>query len=71
VASFRKLSAVELARLKPLRIRVVTAAAGDNEDSFARRMRGVERPRELFRALNDLNPGERIAPGTKVKIVAD
>jgi predicted Zn-dependent protease len=33
-------------------------------------MHGVDRPRELFRAINDLEPG-RIKPGTKVKIVTD
>jgi predicted Zn-dependent protease len=50
---------------------VVTAAAGDDEDALVRRMRGVERPREPFRALNDLNPGARIAPGMKFKVVSD
>jgi predicted Zn-dependent protease len=71
VASFRKLDPTELAKLKPLRIRVITAAAGENEDSFVRRMRGVDRPRDLFRALNDLGPGAKIAAGTVIKIVSD
>ncbi len=71
VNSFRKLDPVELAKLKPLRVRVVVAAAGDNEDTFVRRMRGVEGPRDLFRALNDLQAGAPIAAGTRVKIVSD
>ncbi|HZP19629.1 MAG TPA: metalloprotease, partial [Bauldia sp.] len=71
VASFRKLDDDALSRLKPLRIRVVVANAGDSEDTFVRQMQGVDRPRELFRSLNDIGPGERIAPGTRVKIVAD
>src|SRR6185503_11063018 len=41
VQSFRKLDASEVARLKPLRVRIVTAAAGDSEDTVVRRMRGV------------------------------
>ncbi len=71
VDSFRSFSAAELATFKALHIHIVTAAAGDTVATLARRMRGVDRPMELFRALNDLAPGERIEPGTKVKIVDD
>jgi len=71
VASFRKLAADEVAKLQPLRVRVVAAAAGDSEDSFVQRMRGVDHPRDLFRALNDLAPNAPIAPGTKLKIISD
>jgi predicted Zn-dependent protease len=35
-------------------------------------MRGVDRPRDLFRALNGLDPGARIQPGKMTyKIVTD
>ena len=34
-------------------------------------MRGVSQPRDLFRTLNDLTAGARIAPGTRLKIIAD
>lgn len=71
VESFRSMSKQELAGLKALHIHVVAAAAGDTEAIVARRMRGVDRPRELFRALNDLEPGARIEAGTKLKIVDD
>src|SRR5262249_9840464 len=71
VQSFRKLDAAEVAKLKPLRIRVVTAAAGDSEDTFVRKMRGVSQPRDLFRALNDIAAGAKIEPGTKLKIISD
>jgi len=71
VDTFRKLDPVELAKLKPLRVRVLVAAAGDTEDTFVRKMKGVERPRDLFRALNDLPPGAPIAAGTRVKVVND
>jgi len=71
VDSFRKMSAPELAGLKALHVHIVEAAAGDTEAIVARRMRGVDRPRDLFRALNDLDPGARIDAGTKLKIVDD
>ncbi len=71
VSSFRKLDQRALANLKPLKIKIVTARPGDTEETLARRMRGVDRPRELFRALNNIDPGARIPAGTKVKIVAD
>jgi predicted Zn-dependent protease len=69
--SFRTFSQQELAALKALHVHVVTASAGDTEAIVARRMRGVDRPRELFRALNDLDPGQAIVAGTKLKIVDD
>ena len=50
---------------------ISVAAAGDNEDTFVRKMKGVERPRDLFRALNDLPAGAPIAAGTRVKVVND
>jgi predicted Zn-dependent protease len=71
VGSFRKLDPAELARLKPLRVHVLVASAGDTEDTFVRKMKGVERPRELFRALNDLPSGSAIPVGTRVKVVND
>lgn len=71
VDSFRSLSEREVAALKALHIHIVTAQAGDTQASLARRMHGVERPRELFLALNGLSPGDRIEAGTKFKIVTD
>ena len=71
VKSFRRLSPSEVAALKPLRIRVVMTRAGDSDETMAKRMRGVDRPRELFRALNNLDAGKQFAVGTKVKIVDD
>jgi predicted Zn-dependent protease len=71
VQRFRTLDPAEVARLKPLRVHIVTAAAGDTAETFVRRMRGVSRPRDLFLALNDLDADAHIAPGTKLKIVSD
>jgi len=71
VNSFRKLDPAEVAKLKPLRVRIVTAATGDTTDTFIRKMHGVSRPRDLFLTLNDLDADAHIAPGTKLKIISD
>ncbi len=71
VASFRTMSQQELAGLKALHVHVITAAAGDTDAIIARRMHGVDRALDLFRALNDLQPGARIDAGARLKIVDD
>jgi predicted Zn-dependent protease len=71
VNSFRSLTPNELASLKPLHVRIVTVGNSDSEASLARRMRGVDRPRDLFDVMNGVTAGAAIAPGTKVKIVTD
>lgn len=71
VDSFKTLTEREISALKALHIRVVTVAAGDTEVTLARQMRGVDRPRDLFRVLNGLAPGARLEPGMRVKIVDD
>ena len=71
VSTFQQLQPGALDTLRPLRVHVVQVAAGDSEDSLVARMRGVEKPRELFRILNDLAPNASLAPGSKVKIVSE
>jgi len=71
VASFRKLDPAEAAKLNSLRIQLVTVKRGDTHKSLSRKMRGVDRPLELFRALNDLDPGSPLPAGMTVKVVAD
>ena len=71
VGSFRAMTSQELAGLKALHVHVIAAAAGDTDAIIARRMHGVDRPLDLFRALNDLQPGARIEAGTRLKIVDD
>jgi predicted Zn-dependent protease len=69
--SFRVLSPAEVAALKPLRIRIVTVAPGENVASLANKMTGVSRRVELFRVLNGLAPGANVSVGDKVKIITD
>ncbi|MDP3896762.1 MAG: M48 family metalloprotease [Mesorhizobium sp.] len=70
-ASFRVLSAAQKAELRPLRIRIRTAAAGETAATLANSMRGVDRKLELFRLINSLPPGASISAGDKVKIITD
>ncbi|MER0238932.1 M48 family metalloprotease [Fulvimarina sp. MAC8] len=70
-SSFRMLSAAERNSLKPLRIRVLTAAGGDTVESLSSRMVGVDRPAALFRLLNGLGASGQVQPGARYKIVAE
>ncbi|MEN3792096.1 M48 family metalloprotease [Fulvimarina sp. MAC3] len=70
-SSFRMLSTAERNSLKPLRIRVVTAAGGDTVESLSSRMVGVDREAALFRLLNGLDASQQVQPGARYKIVAE
>lgn len=70
-SSFRKMSPQESAALKPLRIRVLTVQPGDNVGSLANRMLGTNRKLELFTLINALTPTSELAPGARVKIIAE
>ncbi|RIY00169.1 metalloprotease [Aureimonas flava] len=69
--SFRMLRPEEREQLKPLRVRIVTARAGDTERSLADRIQGVDRKVEMFRLLNDLEDGSGIRTGERYKIIAE
>ena len=69
--SFRRLSSAEKRALKPLTLQVVKAGPGQTEQSLATRMRGVSRPRELFRVLNGLEGNQTVVTGQSYKIVVD
>ncbi len=69
--SFRRLTDQEAATLKPLRIRVVSVGASDTQESLARRMAIQDAALRRFQVMNGLQPNDRLAPGTRVKIIAD
>lgn len=71
VDSFRVLTPAEAQAAKPLRIRIVSAAAGDTVTSMAERMPEQDRPAELFQLLNGLDRGAALAPGQRYKIVGE
>jgi len=70
-ASFRRMTPDEMSSLKPLRIRVVTVRAGDNITTLAARMMGTDRKLDLFKLINALPMGASVAPGDRVKIIAE
>ncbi len=69
INSFRRLGAEEAARIRPRRIDVVTVRPGQTVEDFVRRMAVDELPREQFLVLNNLEPGEELRAGRRVKIV--
>jgi predicted Zn-dependent protease len=67
--SFRATTSKDIAMIRQIAIRIVTARPGDTADTLAREMSGLTRGRELFYILNNLEPGDPVTPGTKYKIV--
>lgn len=67
--SFDKLSAAEAARLKPLKIRIVTVRKGDTVSGLARRMAFDDFQIERFEVLNGLSRKDPLPLGRAVKIV--
>ena len=65
----RRISANEAASIRPRVIDVVTVGRGDTLQSLASRMAYRDFQMDRFLALNGLNPGSRLAPGQKVKLV--
>ncbi len=71
IGTFRRMSLKESQSAKPLRLKVVTAGAGDTVEKLARRMAIADHPAERLRVLNGLEPGNRVKPGDKIKLVVE
>lgn len=71
VNSFRKLSPTEASQVRPLRLQVVAAQAGDTPQSMAARMATDERALEQFLILNGLERSAALTPGRRYKIIAE
>ena len=69
--TFRRLTSEEAARLKPLRIALVTAGSADTAETLAARMSSDEPRLERFRVLNGLQVSDRVFAGQRYKIVSD
>ena len=67
--SMRRISASEATAVKPRRIAVVTARAGDTVRSLAGRMAYTDYQLERFLVLNGLTANSTLSTGQKVKIV--
>ncbi len=71
IGTFRRMSLAEIEQAKPLRLQVVTVAPGDTVDKLAGKMAVADRALERFRTLNGLDSGDRLKPGSEVKIVVE
>jgi predicted Zn-dependent protease len=71
VGTFRRLSLAEIEQAKPLRLEVVKVAPGDTVEKLASRMAVPNHQVERFRVLNELQPGDKLTPGSEVKIVVE
>jgi len=71
VGTFRRMSLAEIQQAKPLHLKVVKVEPGDTVEKLASRMAVTDRAVERFRVLNGLEAGDRLKPGSEVKIVVD
>jgi predicted Zn-dependent protease len=69
LASFRSTTPADLAQIRTVAIKVITARPGDTAASLALRMASMSRGIDLFYVLNDLYPGDPVTPGNTYKIV--
>lgn len=69
--SFRQLGRGEVNSVRPYRISIVTARAGDSAASMASRMAMPEYKLERFMVLNGLKPNEGVIAGQPYKIIVE
>ena len=71
LASLKVLDAAEVAQLRPLRVRIITAQNGDNLGSLSAKMKGTQSQLSLFKTLNALGVGSSIEPNQRYKIITE
>jgi predicted Zn-dependent protease len=71
IGTFRRMSLAEIEQAKPLHLKVVTVAPSDTVEKLASRMTVADHAVERFRVLNGLEAGDRVKPGSEVKIVVE
>ena len=71
IDSFRRLAPDEAGKVKPLRIGLVTAKAGDSLAAISARMVVADKPLETFELLNGLEDGAALKPGERYKLVVE
>ncbi|MGB0498693.1 MAG: M48 family metalloprotease [Rubricella sp.] len=69
IATFSEPTRADLRLAEPERLVIRTVQRGDTIDSLAALMVPGPLARERFMVLNSLDPGDRVAPGDRVKIV--
>lgn len=71
IMTFHRLTAEEATRVKPLRLHIVTAAAGDGAASLAGGMADLGLPAEDFYVLNGLDKNVKLDVGSRYKVVGE
>ena len=69
--TFSRMTNAEKAQIKPHRIKIITARAGDSVASLARKMPFDEYQEERFRVLNNLTATEQVVANRLYKTVTD
>lgn len=69
--SLRRLTDAEKSSVRPARIAIVTAGAGDTVSTLSSRMAFDDYREERFRVLNGLKGGENVTAGRAYKVVAE
>lgn len=69
--SLRNLTSAEKQSIRPYRIKVVTARAGDSVASLSRTQPYNSLNEQRFRALNGMNPNDNVVAGTQYKVVTE
>jgi len=67
--SMRRLTDKDVAGIRPRKVTVVSAKAGDTVDSLSKRMAYTDFQLDRFLVLNGLEAGSKLAPGQKIKLV--
>jgi predicted Zn-dependent protease len=65
------MSIAETEQAKPLRLRIVTVTSGDTVEKLAGKMAVADHALDRFRVLNGLDAGDKLKPGSEVKIVIE
>ena len=71
IDSFRKIGPEETEKVKPLRIGIVTAKAGDTIAAISEKMIVSDKPLETFELLNGLDGNAPLEPGDRYKLVVE
>lgn len=71
LSSVRRVTAEDIARMQPPRVRIVRATSSDDASSMSRRMTGANRSVQAFRVINGLDVGDQLVVGRLYKIVTD
>ena len=71
IDSFHKINPDEADKVKPLRIGLVTAKAGNTSATVAQSMVVPDKPLETFELLNGLESDSVLKPGDRYKLVVE